>query len=116
MSDVTNGKGLPNVPVDSLSEEAGTPGQRDQGHIDQGQIDPVSREPQSQRAISTDNNASVSLWKLPVMEKEEDLKREDVKTKLARLEREAYEKVILFFHGFILYIRRFVKCANGCFI
>jgi flagellar assembly protein FliH len=92
LSNATNGKELPHVSVDSLSTETVTQGQFDKGQYDPGHIDPVSQGPESQRALSTHHNASVSLWDLPVMEKEEDLKKEDVKTKLAKLEREAYEK------------------------
>ena len=43
---------------------------------------------------AVNNRSSVCAWNLPIMEKEDDLhhKKEDLKTKLARLEKEAYEK------------------------
>ena len=83
MSKVSNSREISGVSIDSSGTETVRP----------VQSDPLSSStPQPQRAISTHKDASVSLWNLPVMEKQEDLQKEDMKTKLARLEREAYEK------------------------
>ncbi|MBN1847719.1 MAG: hypothetical protein JW932_03960 [Deltaproteobacteria bacterium] len=48
--------------------------------------------PPSQKAIPAHQDASVSSWHLPTIEKKEDHQKEDIKAKLARLEKEAYEK------------------------
>lgn len=82
MSKRINGKKMSSVSIGSFEAE----------DIVQGQNTAPSLKPPSQKALPSHKDASVSLWNLPAIEKEEDHQKEDMKAKLARLEREAYEK------------------------
>jgi flagellar assembly protein FliH len=54
------------------------------------EMDPEGRRDPSGSILKTDD--SVMSWNLPAIEREDPTKKEDFKTKIARLEREAYEK------------------------